>query len=185
MFGNGFRGCFNSRSREGSDPANSVEIPMFYCFNSRSREGSDILGMLTLICLQMVSTRAPAKGATRRTNIKVMLRCVFQLALPRRERPLDENGEFVEAEVSTRAPAKGATREYFSAQQVQSVSTRAPAKGATEIKCPKCGGELVSTRAPAKGATVIGVCYCEVSVGFNSRSREGSDKLLDLKLKRS
>ena len=57
------------------------------------------------------------------------------------------------------------------------VSTRAPAKGATRANSPKCGGGRVSTRAPAKGATVSIQVIFAVLRRFNSRSREGNDRM--------
>ena len=101
---------------------------------------------------------------------------MFQLALPRRERPFETDDDFAQAKVSTRAPAKGATNAIEVVAKRNLVSTRAPAKGATringragildvpfqlalprrerlgEIKIPQ-GATEVSTRAPAKGAT--------------------------------
>ena len=77
--------CFNSRSREGSDPSVRVCLVALGSFNSRSREGSDRLAATTRTHY-LVSIRAPARGAT----------CA---APPHRRR----HG------VSIRAPARGAT----------------------------------------------------------------------------
>ena len=97
---------FNSRSREGSDPALLLRLLAFSCFNSRSREGSDRLldGYATHIgsvnsrsregsdCtgakpneILGVSIRAPARGATTVTCWHTPQRA-FQFALPRGER---------------------------------------------------------------------------------------------------
>ena len=76
---------FNSRAREGRDPA---EVPLRHhllkfqltrprgarrprndfqpsliCFNSRAREGRDCHSMISSRCIE-VSTHAPARGAT-------------------------------------------------------------------------------------------------------------------------
>ena len=55
------------------------------------------------------------------------------------------------------------------------VSTRAPAKGATKHAQRYSQTFKVSTRAPAKGATSSSWGGTDLSVSFNSRSREGSD----------
>ena len=101
---------------------------------------------------------------------------MFQLALPRRERPFETDDDFAQAKVSTRAPAKGATNAIEVVAKRNLVSTRAPAKGATRIngragildvpfqlalprrerlpvKALSVLTACVSTRAPAKGAT--------------------------------
>ena len=100
---------FNSRSREGSDLCSCSHCRCFSCFNSRSREGSDTPEWVVGI-YQLVSTRAPAKGATHHKEVEV-----------------------TEIQVSTRAPAKGATPTEFPPCRPHAVSTRAPAKGATTL----------------------------------------------------
>ena len=77
---------FNSRSREGSDYLSKRGVAFGIRFNSRSREGSDPI----------------ARELTRWVFL-------FQLALPRRERPTGNGEPIFECIVSTRAPAKGAT----------------------------------------------------------------------------
>ena len=59
----GIRGCFNSRSREGSDEELITCVSAVTGFNSRSREGSDSI----------------AKG--------IQAIATFQFTLPRGERP--------------------------------------------------------------------------------------------------
>ena len=78
---------------------------------------------------------------------------MFQLALPRRERPKLCNANITKGVVSTRAPAKGATSAFFDSAIFTAVSTRAPAKGATGHESAGFTTFTVSTRAPAKGAT--------------------------------
>ena len=59
---------FNPRSREGSDPADTVpRFPQDY-FNPRSREGSDAI-TLTITLDLAISIHAPAKGATFSADI--------------------------------------------------------------------------------------------------------------------
>ena len=79
------------------------------CFNSRSREGSD--------------------SDFKKQKSQIYL---FQLALPRRERPGDVVILAGYGLVSTRAPAKGATDILLNVKIILFVSTRAPAKGATD-----------------------------------------------------
>ena len=62
----GARG-FNSRSREGSDFCDPALHRGATSFNSRSREGSDVVG-ISRSRGDVVSIRAPARGATPRPN---------------------------------------------------------------------------------------------------------------------
>ena len=56
---------FNSRAREGRDTLSSMLSPLTPCFNSRAREGRDWLHAAPLGEV-VVSTHAPARGATER-----------------------------------------------------------------------------------------------------------------------
>ena len=79
----------------------------------------------------IVSIRAPAKGATRSSEIGSEQRECFD---PRSREGSDtgiRDGTNSECGVSIRAPAKGATCVCEVVMSVQSVSIRAPAKGAT------------------------------------------------------
>ena len=103
-----------------------------HCFNSRSREGSDPTTRVMMLTHVKVSTRAPAKGATQKfwgrgllvclrfnsrsregsdlfVSLKISFWIKFQLALPRRERHYCSKDVVFICKVSTRAPAKGAT----------------------------------------------------------------------------
>ena len=145
------RHCFNSRSREGSDARLMVGVGMAVSFNSRSREGSD--GAVWRDPRRYyVSIRAPARGATN-------------------PRARAENAD----DVSIRAPARGATWVISWRARLSAVSIRAPARGATN-RLAASGLRLpVSIRAPARGATGCGQRAGHRYIGFNSRSREGSD----------
>ena len=57
-------GCFNTRSREGSDGNLQSDQRTARSFNTRSREGSDQVGDEYHVIDYYVSTHAPAKGAT-------------------------------------------------------------------------------------------------------------------------
>ena len=56
---------FNSRAREGRDAWSTRAIGLAARFNSRAREGRDKSCDLSLDTMQLVSTHAPARGATR------------------------------------------------------------------------------------------------------------------------
>ena len=101
----------------------------------------------------IVSTHAPAKGATSLFNESEYLR-----------------------NVSTHAPAKGATNldDYFSV--AFHVSTHAPAKGATYHTLNQCCLSKFQLTLPRRERPTNDIRCC-LSICFNSRSREGSDIL--------
>ena len=76
---------FNPRSREGSDLWYDVHRPGERHFNPRSREGSD-LDPAVWLAGEIISIRAPARGATRSRFKHFTLTVSFQSALPRGER---------------------------------------------------------------------------------------------------
>ena len=77
--------------------------------------------------------------------------------------------------VSTLAPVKGATNYDDFDNLKYKVSTLAPVKGATGKAWLALKGFTVSTLAPVKGATYQAYPRLYLALGFNSRSREGSD----------
>ena len=56
--------CFNSRAREGRDRGGPHRCRSSVGFNSRAREGRDLVALVGEIA-EIVSTHAPARGATR------------------------------------------------------------------------------------------------------------------------
>ena len=164
---------FNPRSREGSDCFFLAFRRQRNHFNPRSREGSDCT-YGTYRRLQMISIRAPARGATI---------CHFCRSN-------------CHSNISIRAPARGATMWIDGCQCILVISIRAPARGATRTEAAKLTYSTISIRAPARGATLCafplpvpyifqsalprGERLCVVSRQqssrhFNPRSREGSD----------
>ena len=82
--------------------------------------------------VEYVSTRAPAKGATLRVSILLRLRLAFQLALPRRERRKFSVLNFViRVGFNSRSREGSDAKNSEQMYQIYLVSTRAPAKGAT------------------------------------------------------
>ena len=78
---------FNPRSREGSDHRAYCFVDRFVYFNPRSREGSDVDTTFLIVFKIVISTHAPARGATAiRFQSAMLLLCI-----------------------STHAPARGAT----------------------------------------------------------------------------
>ena len=61
-------GCFDPRPREGSDARSHDAIQRHRGFDPRSREGSDATELDEFINPQLVSIRAPVKGATLSTT---------------------------------------------------------------------------------------------------------------------
>ena len=144
------------------------------CFNPRSREGSDYPQLIKLIFHEQFQSTLPRRE--RRTTIKLgssgskfqstlprrerpaIAACsfsihVFQSTLPRRERPGGQIMRLIDADVSIHAPTKGATTTETAEEPVTTVSIHAPTKGATIGKTPYYTGLAVSIHAPTKGAT--------------------------------
>ena len=142
---------FNPRSRMGSDSEQLHAMGNNTRFNPRSRMGSDLLVIPYLLGLG-VSTHAPAWGATLLVRQHAQ-RTKFQPTLPHGER-LNTCVLVARAHVSTHAPAWGAT--YY-----ESIKDK---------------DDLVSTHAPAWGATFLLPFPICLIVGFNPRSRMGSDQ---------
>ena len=101
----------------------------------------------------LISIRAPARGATRMSNIMFGNFFRFQSALPRGERL------FL----------------LLSSCYLLHISIRAPARGATPVAPVQPEPTEISIRAPARGATYRSRRWPELSTNFNPRSREGSD----------
>src|SRR5258706_608582 len=80
--------------------------------------------------------------------------------------------------VSIHAPVKGATRAEVLCHPGGDVSIHAPVKGATDGRTPDARAKEVSIHAPVKGATQSGGGFAGLVLGFNPRSREGSDGLI-------
>ena len=57
------------------------------------------------------------------------------------------------------------------------VSIHAPVKGATSNRSKPMSDKMVSIHAPVKGATPDLYRFVNIYLGFNPRSREGSDDL--------
>ena len=106
--------------------------------------------MWALPLIEIVSIRAPARGATDPAS-----------------------AGFAPFNVSIRAPARGATRVLRSATSTLSVSIRAPARGATRCQEPLQGRDTVSIRAPARGATTAREAPLRLFARFNPRPPHG------------
>ena len=125
--------------------------------------------------MEMVSTHAPARGATNE-----LLHARHHVT------------------VSTHAPARGATKRFIPVCEgakgfnprtrtgcdgghgayipgMVLVSTHAPARGATILCQPLHSRAYVSTHAPARGATFLCAFLTCRTRGFNPRTRTGCD----------
>ena len=78
------------------------------CFNSRSREGSDggLNGVYLLLAFQFTLPRGERPGMRLNTCSRLIL---FQFTLPRGERLEAVGVDYGVSEVSIHAPARGAT----------------------------------------------------------------------------
>ncbi len=166
---------FNPRSRAGSDwpmPTGWRRICKV-SIHAPARGATSWSWATTGITI--VSIHAPARGATHRWRGPLspsscfnprsragsdIWGCAsscgawwFQSTLPRGERRLEGSALWPEYVVSIHAPARGATHSDW--------------YGSDE--------ELVSIHAPARGATILGAEFIKACMGFNPRSRAGSD----------
>ena len=121
-------------------------------FNPRSRKGSDYF-LRRLRCGPIISTHAPARGATRTEVVP-----------------------YQSIEISTHAPARGATivrlGHFFI---VCYISTHAPARGATQIFWFCMQNHRNFNPRSRKGSDLQLQCYQHQYWNFNPRSRKGSD----------
>ena len=60
---------FNPRSRKGSDEYHISNRCIFGHFNPRSRKGSDDTAIPFILLAKLISTHAPARGATRLNRV--------------------------------------------------------------------------------------------------------------------
>ncbi len=103
-----------------------------------------------------ISTHAPAKGATPPFYFLIYIITPFQPTLPRRERLNHVSSDSLSNLISTHAPAKGATiLDMTPGAILDFISTHAPAKGATTGLDDMTDKPFISTHAPAKGATTF------------------------------
>jgi len=142
---------FNPRARTGRDATRSLIKAGSMGFNPRARTGRDLPNFPDAD-IYIVSTHAPARGATSRFCAAV--------TAPR---------------VSTHAPARGATCQPCRGEHQHAVSTHAPARGATAEVCNAPPQYGVSTHAPARGATPHIRKRAVGRRGFNPRARTGRD----------
>ena len=129
-----FDGRFQSAPPRGERPSMRDFATSGMCFNPRPRAGSDVEPAASAAA-QLVSIRAPARGATGGNPKAAHQGEVFQSAPPRGERrglpPLCR----WRSPVSIRAPARGATGGRSCDDPQLRVSIRAPARGATTSSC--------------------------------------------------
>ena len=101
---------------------------------------------------------------------------MFQLALPRRERPIG-NKVFAHFLVFNSRSREGSDGNLNALSQSLFMSFNSRSReGSDKSEIKKINASIfVSTRAPAKGATQNDDKLCQAWNSFNSRSREGSD----------
>ena len=109
---------------------------------------------INALCAADISIRAPARGATRATQLQCHMACDFN---PRSR--------------------EGSDTARHGHSGIKSISIRAPARGATDSPSPSVPGSGISIRAPARGATLRRRTNDHLGRHFNPRSREGSDFL--------
>ncbi len=132
---------------------------------------------INALCAADISIRAPARGATRATQLQCHMACDFN---PRSREGSDtaRHGHSGIKSISIRAPARGATDSPSPSVPGSGISIRAPARGATfsSLQNP-LRSSTISIRAPARGATLRRRTNDHLGRHFNPRSREGSDFL--------
>ena len=123
---------FNPRAREGRDGRRMRPCPAICCFNPRAREGRDLRLLRTTDRLRLVSTHAPARGATAAVVERSVITVGFN---PRAREGRDGNNNLADATVEPFQPTRP--------------------RGARQVRGRLDGaGAGVSTHAPARGATL-------------------------------
>ena len=192
---------FNPRSRMGSDLYALFSIyTLSGCFNPRSRMGSDN-NKTAFINAQIVSTHAPAWGATKVTYVAdfdevvsthapawgatmpystVTRAGMFQPTLPHGERPLSCSQEQVPSGCFNPRSRMGSDRWRFIFRSDECVSTHAPAWGATIMEQWIKQHSAFQPTLPHGERRWLYMWHC-VRACFNPRSRMGSDFIKHLK----
>ena len=80
--------------------------------------------------------------------------------------------------ISTHGPARGPTSSFCFIFQCLSISTHGPARGPTVFLYVLCISGYISTHGPARGPTCCIPGFRDTVKDFNSRPREGADRLL-------
>ena len=166
------------------------------CFNSRSREGSDHIGVREIDAIGMFQFTLPRGERPRDIELEEY-HVAFQFTLPRGERLLSDGAVAYDQRFNSRSREGSDTpgRVYtalaisFNSRSREgsddlldvvtednAVSIHAPARGATFSEASHLPRRAVSIHAPARGATRQMQTSRMKSFGFNSRSREGSDR---------
>ena len=143
---------FNPRSRTGSDAHFLLQRQRPENFNPRSRTGSDRRYGDVAGERQLISTHAPAQGATNFSRL-------FPISIV----------------ISTHAPAQGATDRYFRLGIAVGISTHAPAQGATSNRIDTIGNRTHFNPRSRTGSDWNSRTFTDYYMHFNPRSRTGSD----------
>ena len=143
-------------------------------FNPRAHAGRDLGNALVVVVGEVVSIRAPTRGATVTSCTGTPASGEFQSARPRGARPGLPDGEHELYAVSIRAPTRGATIQARTKAWPFDVSIRAPTRGATneELRLGWC--DEVSIRAPTRGATLRATPRVEARPLFQSARPRGA-----------
>ena len=162
---------FNPRSHEGSDWTGTRQNQPCKDFNPRSHEGSDSI-IRSGFDRSAISIRAPTRGATFVTVIKLFLSLLFQSALPRGERP---DAPFITCSGVNFNPRshEGSDGQGMKSVKCVNISIRAPTRGATWLLCDYAHGCNISIRAPTRGATKIVRQHHMIPISFQSALPRG------------
>ena len=167
---------FNPRSREGSDAEQNQQAVRIAEFQStlprRERRGFERLSDHVL----SISIHAPAKGATAELLDMAAKRRAFQSTLPRRERRTARSRRPRSSYFNPRSREGSDPRVLRTRRHRPAISIHAPAKGATSSAGTDNEAQGISIHAPAKGATHSSANFSHITMYFNPRSREGSDR---------
>ena len=121
-----------------------------------------------------VSIHAPARGATGDVKNPIAIG-KFQSTLPQGERPKSYDNSSFTFVVSIHAPARGATKALTDEVTNKKVSIHAPARGATTCRVRyRLYLRRFQSTLP-QGERLSSVSDSMDKLGFNPRSRKGSD----------
>ena len=164
--------CFNSRVREGRDPATATKAVNVFSFNSRVREGRDTLPQAAQT-RERVSTHASARDATRRTRCR-RLTIGFQLTRPRGTRPKSTKSSNLYSTFQLTRP-RGTRQNRKMLYHIGTMFQLTRPRGTRQTR--RCrhgldfGFQLTRPRGTRRGRiTLLASQRC-----FNSRVREGRD----------
>ena len=128
--------------------------------------------------LLKVSIHVPTRGTTLDLMTLVENTPMFQSTFPRGERRDPVFFCHVFLYVSIHVPTRGTTTCYYQLSSIIFVSIHVPTRGTTGYTNKTTNVFKVSIHVPTRGTTIFYADTSSRTMGFNPRSHEGNDRLL-------